>query len=143
MAQSKDRLLRMVTIFYGLGILIWLTPEDSSVWLAAAQGIGGAVLTVVWLIRRWSDGYLSIRYSLLVGLLFGMLGGIGSALATAGLMFFKSALHAHVFWDYPPSLISAMLTRAPMWAAAGAFIGLGLSLLWVWQRSRLDQIIER
>lgn len=30
-----------------------------------------------------------------------------------GLMFFKNALHAHVFWDFPPAMVVAMLTRAP------------------------------
>jgi len=50
-------------------------------------------------------------------------------------MFFKNALHAHAFWDYPPPMVVAMLTRAPSWTLAGGLAGLGIGCLWVWRKS--------
>ncbi len=54
--------------------------------------------------------------------------GLGGSVATAGLMFFKNARHAHVFPDYPAGMLLATLERAPMWAAAGGLIGLSVGL---------------
>ncbi len=61
--------------------------------------------------------------------LFGALLGAGTSVAAVGLMFFKNALHAHVFLDFPPALLLALLSRAPGWALAGALGGAGVVLL--------------
>jgi hypothetical protein len=67
--------------------------------------------------------------------LLGGIVGLGGALSSAGFMFFKNALHAHAFWDYPPGMVGAMLSRAPSWALAGALAGLGMGCLWLWYQS--------
>jgi hypothetical protein len=61
--------------------------------------------------------------------LFGALLGAGTSVAAVGLMFFKNALHAHIFLDFPPALLLALLSRAPGWALAGALGGCGVVLL--------------
>jgi hypothetical protein len=67
----------------------------------------------------------------LAGALLGAALGLAAALTAATLMFFKNALHAHVFLDYPPALIGAMLARGPVWLLAGALLGLGAALGWL------------
>lgn len=135
--SKPDRTLRTITLVYGLLLFIWLTPEDSSVGIVAALGVGATLLTLMWVIRRRLAGWqIPLAYLPAAGTLAGAIAGVGSTLAAAGLMFFKNALHAHAFWDYPPQLIVAMLTLAPQWAAAGALAGLGFSLWWVWKCSR-------
>jgi hypothetical protein len=66
-----------------------------------------------------------------LGLLLGAADGLGTSVATAVLMFFKNARHAHVFPDYPAGMIIAVLERAPLWAAAGALAGLSIGLAWL------------
>jgi hypothetical protein len=57
--------------------------------------------------------------------------GLGASIATAALMFFKDARHAHLYPDYPAEQMGAVLQRAPGWALAGALFGLALSLAWL------------
>jgi len=124
--------LRTISLIYGLLVFIWLSPEDNGVWPVALLGVGLAVLSLVWLIRRRLGGStFPTRYVAPGAVLSGGMAGLGGALATAGLMFFKNALHAHAFWDYPPAMVVAMLSRAPSWTLAGALVGLGVGLLWI------------
>ena len=136
---KPDKMLRTITLVYGLLLFIWLTPEDNSVGMVAVLGVSATMLALLWTVRRQLGGRaVPAAYLPVAGILLGMMVGVGSTLAAAGLMFFKNALHAHAFWDYPPQMVVAMLNRAPQWAAAGALAGLGLSLLWVWKASRPD-----
>ncbi len=131
-----SRRLRLMTMGYGLLLFIWLTPEDNTVWPVTLIGLGLALLSVIWLIqRRFGGSVFSAKYVPMSGALLGGIIGLGGALAAAGLMFFKNALHAHVFWDFPPGMVVAMLTRAPSWALAGGLAGLAIGCLWLWHRS--------
>ncbi|MCC6895367.1 MAG: hypothetical protein IT321_21275 [Anaerolineae bacterium] len=126
-----------MTLFYGLLLFIWLTPENDSVGVAVVLGGALAVLVVLWGVRSWAaERAVPARYLPAAGVLAGAVSGVGSALAAGGLMFFKNALHAHAFWDYPPLLIAGVLERAPAWGMAGGLVGLGLAFIWVWQHSR-------
>ncbi len=126
--------LRLITVVYGLLLFVWLSPEDSVVWLVAVLGMGLSALMLTWLVqRRLGGSTIPAAYVPTAGGLLGTICGLGGTLGAAGLMFFKNALHAHVFWDYPPALVAAMFTRAPVWALAGGLVGVGLSLLWLWQ----------
>ena len=137
MVTAPGRRLRAATLAYGLLVFIWLTPEDNTVWPVALLGVGLAFLCVMWLVRRHLGGSaVSARYVLAGCALLGGMVGLGGTLATAGLMFFKNALHAHVFWDFPPGLVGAMLSRAPSWALAGVFIGTAVGCLWMWHQIR-------
>ena len=124
--------LRTITLVYGLLLFVWLSPEDNAVWPVALLGLGLALLTMVWLIRRqFGNSVFTARYVAIAAALLGGIVGIGAALSAAGLMFFKNALHAHAFWDYPPAMVVAMLFRAPSWALAGALVGIGTGFLWL------------
>ncbi len=132
---APSRRLRLLTMGYGLLLFIWLSPEDNAVWPVALIGLGLALVSLIWLIRRRLGGStFPAQYVPISGALLGGIVGLGGALSSAGLMFFKNALHAHVFWDFPPGMVVAMLTRAPSWALAGGLAGLGMGCLWVWRR---------
>lgn len=133
---EPSRRLRLLTMGYGLLIFVWLTPEDNTVWPVASLGLGLALLSTVWLVqRRLGGSAFPARYVPMSSALLGGIIGLGSALSSAGLMFFKNALHAHPFWDFPPGMVAAMLTRAPSWALAGGLAGLGAGSLWLWRKS--------
>jgi hypothetical protein len=130
--------LRSITLAYGLLLFVWLSPEDNSVWPVATLGVGLAILSLVWFIRRRLGGSAFPAHYVPIGAaLLGGIAGLGGALSSAGLMFFKNALHAHAFWDYPPAMVVAMLSRAPSWAVAGGLAGVGIGFLWVWWRVRI------
>lgn len=129
---TPGSLARVVTVLYGVLVFIWLSPEDNPVWLAAALGLGLAGLIILWTAgKRLGSRPLTARQLALVGVLLGLLVGLGSSVTTGGLMFFKNALHAHIFPDFPPGLLLAMVSRAPAWTVAGGLAGLGVALIWL------------
>lgn len=123
--SRRPRWLAPLTLGYGLLVFLWLTPEQDSVWLVALLGLAGAFVTA---------SHLSVRFRLMLPL-WGAFVGTGGALAAAGLMFLKTALHAHPFPDFPTLLMLAIIERAPAWGLAGALAGTSL-LLWREMRSR-------
>lgn len=125
----SSRRLRLAGLFYGLLVFAWLGPEDNAVWPPVLLGLCGALLLTVRLLLRWVGGRrLQPAIWLPVAALAGLLTGLGMALLASGLMFFKTALHAHEFPDFPPLLILAVLERAPAWGAAGLLAGAGVGL---------------
>ncbi len=117
---------RLIALVYGAGLLLWLSLEDSGVAAAALLGLGLAALILALTTADQLGGRrVTARAVPLAGALLGAALGLGAALAAAGLMFFKNALHGHVFLDYPPGLIGATLARGPAWALAGALAGFG------------------
>lgn len=126
------RRARWAGLLYGLALLLWLSLEDNHVWPVAALGAGlAALLVVLNLLHRLGGRDIPARFALPGAVALGALAGSGAAVAAAGLMLFKNALHAHVFLDYPPGLILELLARAPVWALAGGLVGLGILLLWI------------
>lgn len=114
----------------GGGILFWMSLEDHSASSAAILGTGLAVLLgLQFLLRQYGGQLLPGGWLLLVGFLVGGLLGAASALSTALLMFFKTAWHAHLYPDFPPQMMLAMLGRIPAWGIAGGLAGLGLVLV--------------
>src|SRR5690606_27152857 len=90
-----------------------------------------ALVILLWIMGKLGGQRLPVHYALPGTLLTGACIGLGASVATVGLMFFKNARHAHVYLDFPPELMGAILQRAPLWALAGSFIGLGLTLAWM------------
>lgn len=113
-------------LIYGAILLGWLTPEENGVVSVTLLGVGASLLIGIGAYHRLPQ---SLRHSPLGLPLWGALIGAGSTLTTILLMFFKTALHSHLFPDYPLFLMLAMLERLPSWALAGALLGAGVSLL--------------
>jgi hypothetical protein len=129
---KPNRRLRLFIICYGLLLFVWFTPEDNHVWPATVLGLGMMLLVVVWnVLSRLGGKIIATQYVLLGAVVLGVLVGAGTSLATTGLMFFKNALHAHLFVDFPTPLLLAVLERAPAWGLAGGLVGLGAALAWL------------
>lgn len=129
---SPNGRTRLLAVACGLLMFLWFTPEDNQVWPVTLLGVMLSLLLVgLTVIRRLGGTVVPARYVLPGGLLLGALAGLGSSICAAGLMFFKNALHAHLFLDYPAGMMLAMVERAPGWALAGAFVGLGTACIWL------------
>jgi hypothetical protein len=72
-----------------------------------------------------------VSYILPGAAILGVITGLGASITTTGLMFFKDALHAHLFPDFPPLMMLAILQRSPVWAVAGGLAGAGVAFLWL------------
>lgn len=126
------RRIRLIAIGYGVALFAWMSVEDNAIWPVALYGLGLAALIVNLAISDKMNGrFISPRYLPFAGVLWGALVGLSASLAVVGLMFFKNAVHAHFFLDYPPELMLAMLGRAPAWTIAGGLAGIGLALAWL------------
>ncbi|MGB1285190.1 MAG: hypothetical protein ACPG7F_01555 [Aggregatilineales bacterium] len=123
--------LRLLSITYGLMLLVWLSTEDNSTLTVALLGTGLAILSVLlWLLQHYGGQVFSGRILTVGAIFIGAITGAGAVLATVLLMFLKTAWHSHIFPDYPAQMMLDMLTRLPVWALAGGLLGLsGLILL--------------
>lgn len=113
-------------LIYGAILLGWLTPEENGVVSVTLLGGGASLLVGIGAYHRLPQ---SLRHSPLGLPLWGALIGAGSTLTTIFLMFFKTALHSHLFPDYPLFLMLATLDRLPAWTLAGFLIGAGMAFL--------------
>jgi hypothetical protein len=123
--------LRVIPLVYGVVLLLWSSLEDNSVLPVTLLGSGLAFLmTLLWVIRRFGGRTFAARNGLLGASVLGATTGLLGALASAALMLVKDGLHSDLYPDYPFSLIVDTLARAPLWALAGIFAGIGLLLAW-------------
>ena len=117
---------RNTALLYAAITLIWLQLEDSQVFPVVLLGTAGAAL----LVFHWLRGWLNLRRpgprAWAEAALAGALVGLTATLTTALLMVLKAGMHGHVFPDYPPGQILALLGRAPTWTLAGALAAVGL-----------------
>ena len=130
--------LRLSALGYGVILFIWSSLEDNSVLPVALLGSGLTLLLgALWVAARFGGKTFAARSALLFAALAGAATGLGSGLAVVLLMLIKNGLHAHLFPDYPFGLIVDILARAPLWALAGIFAGIGL-LLALWAIKQKD-----
>ncbi len=129
--QSRSpNIARHLAVIAGVAILLWSGMEDNDavmVSLLGALSAAAAILTLGGAARfpaRWRRGSLTKR-----AVVAGTLTGALASLTTPALMLFKNLRHAHVFPDYPPAMLLAMLERLPWWALAGALAGFGIGVL--------------
>lgn len=128
---TPNRRIRFMVMGYGLVLFLWFTSEDNQVLPVTLLGWGMAALVVfMTLVNKLGGRQIPARYTIPVGLALGALVGLGSGVATAAFMFFKNALHAHLFFDFPAPMMLAILERAPYWGLAGGLAGLGTALAW-------------
>jgi hypothetical protein len=111
--------------------LIWFGLEDAHSAPVALLATALALL----LLANFYESYPQNWHKASLWIFTGALAGALSALNSTLLMFFKTAWHAHPFPDYPLPMLIAMLERAPVWAIAGALIGLGIHL---WRSARVQ-----
>lgn len=127
-----DYRFRLVVIGYGLVFLLWMSLEDTHTEPVVVLGVALSLLVSLrTLLRRLGGQEVSIRQLLLILAFSGGLVGVGASISTALLMFFKNAWHAHLFLDFPPGIMLAILERAPAWGLAGVLIGIGIGLSWL------------
>ena len=117
---------RNAALLYAALTLFWLQLEDNLVLPVALLGAGWAAL----LVYHWLHGRVDFQRSgaraWVEAALSGALVGLAAAVATALLMVLKAGMHGHIFPDYPPGKILAIIGRAPTWTLAGALAAVGL-----------------
>lgn len=126
-AHKHPRWLALLTLLSGLITFVWLSLEENGILSVTVMGVCLALLSVTHMLYTYAVfGGLrrGVRYALI-----GALSGGGAALAAAGLMFLKTAIHAHAVPDYPLATILGMAARTPIWAAAGALLGASAALI--------------
>jgi hypothetical protein len=128
---GTTRQIRLLAILLGIILLAWVTLEDQSVTLVLLFAAVICTLAAAdWLASssRLSTGKGWIAYPLA-----GLVSGFATAPIALLLMAIKTGLHGHTVPDYTPAQMSAVLTSFPIWAGAGAIIGLGAG---IWFRNR-------
>lgn len=126
----RSRRTRWITIAYGTAVFLWSGPESGAVLPVALLGLWGALLAAYsWATSRLGGRRIPPLVAALLGSVLGAAVGAGTALCTVGLMLFKDVRHAHLFPDFPPQVMGAVLARTPVWMAAGALVGFGGVLL--------------
>ncbi len=121
---------RLLIIALGIIVMIWSGLEDNQVTGVVILGWILAIVSITNIIISHYGGQpysssTAIKFSPLVGASI----GASASLITALLMIFKTIRHSHVFPDYPPPMIMAILERLPIWALSGGLIALGLALI--------------
>lgn len=125
------RRTRLAALATGAVVLIWLSLEDNTLTPVVLLGVTlAALITSLTTFDKLGGRRIPMRQLPVAAALAGAVIGLSASVMTAALMFFKNAMHAHLFPDYPPGLILAMLQRGPVWLVAGALAGLGMGLLW-------------
>lgn len=127
---GTTRQTRLLAILLGIILMAWVTLEDQSVTLALLFAVAICMLAAAeWLA---SSTRLSTEKGWLAYPLAGLVSGAATAPIALVLMAVKTGLHGHTP-DYTPAQMSAVLTSFPIWAGAGAFIGLGAG---IWFKNR-------
>jgi len=126
---TRSARLRLITLLYGVIVLLWLSVDDSSTTPVALIGSGLALIGMsLWVTGRYGGRAVAGRAALLAAAGAGAATGLIAAIAVAALMLVKTGLHAYLFPDYPFGMMIEMLERAPLWALAGGLAGIGLLL---------------
>lgn len=133
------RRVRWLAIGYAIMLFLWMSTEDNAPLTVSVLGLVGTLLIAAGQATRSptkppAETTQASGWPLLLGAWWGGLIGAGASVFTAGLMFFKTAWHSHLFPDFPIEMMLAMLLRAPVWGLAGALMGVALVLLRAYAR---------
>ncbi|MCI0714580.1 MAG: hypothetical protein L0154_30780 [Chloroflexi bacterium] len=127
----------LFAIGYGVLILGWLTPEESTVWVVGMLGWGLAYLLAGLFIRqRWGGRKLRDRIWIPLAIMLGAIIGLAAAGLTFLLMLMKNVQHSHLVLDFSNEITLGILERAPLWAATGLFANLAFVLIYLTVRRR-------
>lgn len=128
--------LTLLAVGYGGIVLLWLSWEDTHIWPVILLAAGASMITGMLAATGHLAGQSLSQRAFVLGLSLwgGLVGRLAGPLA-ALLMLVKTAAHGHVYPDYPLPVMGATLARTPIWAMAGALMGLGTALIWVATRA--------
>jgi len=133
----RSTTLRLAALASGGIIFLWMSLEDTNVLPVTLLGGGLAlILLALWVTGRFGGRTFEGRSAVMAAALVGAAWGLAAALVVALLMLIKNGLHGHLFPDYPFGMIAEILARAPLWALAGIFAGIGGLLAWWGVRKR-------
>ena len=136
--NQKSNRSRHLLVVTGIAVLLWSGLEDND---ALAVTLLGTLLATAASLTLLDWQPLNATYSRLslpkrMALTGAFIGAL-SSVTTPLLMLFKDLRHAHIFPDYPPEMMLAILERMPFWALAGGLAGIGISLLLMLRQERL------
>lgn len=127
---SSGYKMRLIALGWGILIFLWSSIEDNNVSGVTVLGwITSLIVVSFGLMSRFGGICISGKKSLMAGAGIGAIIGASASLSIAILMLFKDVRHAHIFPDYPPQMIVAILERLPIWTIGTACIALGLTLM--------------
>ncbi|MFN8379483.1 MAG: hypothetical protein U0452_12520 [Anaerolineae bacterium] len=128
---------RLILIVGGLIVFLWLRLEDHGVVQALIMGLVVALLaTSLWLWPRLANRPLKVGWFAMLAALTGATFGLITAASSAFLMLLKNGFHGHLNPDYPAGVMAETLARAPVWALAGALVGVAAALVALATRPR-------
>lgn len=118
--------MRLVSLFLGAAVLLWLPREDQGTLFTTIFGITASGLVGAWMIqRRQGEHPVHLRPFIVIGLVSGVLASVFSV----GLMVLKNGIHAHGVPDFLLTHVLSALYLMPIWMIGGSLIGLGAGLL--------------
>ncbi|HUF38577.1 MAG TPA: hypothetical protein VMN57_08640 [Anaerolineales bacterium] len=121
--MSRERLqldVRLGFLVLWVAILVWLPVEDTTPLYPRILATATSVLLALRGLLRFD------RAGLLVTAGLGLVAGLLVNPFTAGLMVFKSGLHAHSAPDFSVATLAAVLADTPVFGLGGLLIGAGL-----------------
>jgi len=130
-------LWRIAITAWSIALLVWLLLEDSDPRSVMSFALAGSFLAAL----RFTPAGRSSRANpadtpfekplrrLAPYLLAGLIAGLAAGPLGAGVMALKIGLHSHTVPDFSGMQVMAALQGTPLWAAAGALLGIGVGLL--------------
>ena len=118
--------LRLSATALGIVLLFWIPVEDTTLVPALLLGTAICALTLVAL---WTKISKMTKAQTVVVAFAGLLAGGAVPVVAALLAIFKNGLHSHGYPDFINAQLLDLLTRIPVWSAAGMFTAFGVHLL--------------
>ena len=130
------RLRRGLWVTIGVVLFFWIGYEDRTTVTPSLIGGLIAVALSLDLARRIRPGKIpALRSELGVYALIGLITGALAMPLAVLWMLVKVSLHSHVPPEYSTAQVLAVLERFPVWAGAGALVGLAVALI---RRERMN-----
>jgi hypothetical protein len=117
--------LRLVTLLFGILLLIWLPFEDSRVEWVILLSVLLISLGIAWFLWAYSRTHTLTMW---IYPLTGLIAGCMVVLTALLLMAFKSGAHGHNAPDFTPDQVTRILRSLPAWILGGCLLGLGFGL---------------
>lgn len=117
--------MRVLALVLGVSLILWLPLEDVS---ERGVVLFASLICSWWAVRLLFGVYPGVKWFVLRHLFSGVSAGLAVSPVALLLIAFKTGLHGHGTSDFTPEQVQYVLLRAPIWAASGLLISLGLAL---------------